>query len=138
SDNIKEEYEYNSKLNSELHFNYKHKDIYNTAEKDGKQIGCYGYCFDVRNPKSYVKETLIEIIKNIESFYENIKYLNRHYIIFSNFDSNWKLVIGAVCVTPVYFDKENRFVTTEKSNESQSMHGLTILDLSDFIISRIE
>lgn len=136
--NINESYRHNFMLEEDLYISYEHESIFNSVEQGNNKIVVYGYCFDVRNPQSDVRDTLSNLLNDQDNFFNNIKYLNGHYVILFNIESTWKLITDAVSITPVYIDAVNSIVSTEKSENLLSLHGLMILNLDDFSISRIE
>lgn len=138
SSNMNEDYTYSYKLEDSIHISYNLGELFNVSEKNGKKLISYGYLFDVRNPKTDVKDTLNELVETSDNFLDSIKYLNGHFILLFNFNGEWKLITDAVSMTPVYFDQENKLVNTFESDELASLNGLMILDLQDFSISRIE
>lgn len=132
-------YSFNRLLEENLIFNYQNKSIFKEVELDEKVIMCYGYCFDVRSPDSRVEMTLTNLVKNTEGFYDNLKFLNGHYILIFKIDGKWRLVTDAVSVTPVYYSLESKQVTTKNDDISlSSLNGFVILNISNYSISRID
>ena len=138
SDKINGDFTYNHKLNDELIISYSHDEIFNTKKSGDKTIISYGYCFDVREPETNVNNTLKNLINNPEIILDNIKYLNGHFILLFNFDGKWNLVTDAVGITPVYFDPLNKRLTTDYLDGLQTLNGVSVLNLEEFTISRIE
>src|SRR5699024_1255098 len=133
-----ENFKSNVKLNDELYFNYDKTEHIHRATLDGKEIICYGYCFDVRNPEERTIDTLNTLVRNSDEFKTNFRFLNGHYILLFNFDSTWKMITDAVSMTPVYVDVENRKVLVEDFEGSNSINGFNILNLNEFSFERID
>lgn len=137
SQEVNKQYSCNYKLNDEMVISYNHEDIFNSVIKDNCTIISYGYCFDVRNPKQDMKETLSNLLNNPSAILENIKYLNGHFLLVFKTDNSWKLITDATGMTPVYFDAAGKIVTVHNTNTLPTLNGASILNLQDFTLSRI-
>lgn len=137
SQKVNNQYSFNYKLNDELVINYNHEDIFNSVIKDNSAIISYGYCFDVRNPKQDVKETLSNLLNNPSDILGNIKYLNGHFVLVFKTNNSWKLITDAAGMTPVYFDAAEKIVTVLNIDTLPTLNGVSVLDLQDFTLSRI-
>src|SRR5699024_11747979 len=133
-----EDYTYSYQFEDNLALNYQQEDIFNVVRKDDQTIACYGYCFDVREPKTTTLATLDDLLEknNIE---EDIKYLNGHYILIHNISGEWKLTTDAVSITPIYIDSENKkvFPSSEQGN-AKPLNSNSELNLNGFTISRMD
>lgn len=138
SHEVNDDYSYNYKLSDDLVISYNHEDIFNSVSKNDGTIISYGYCFDVRNPETDIKDTLNTLLNNQHNILENIKYFNGHFILLFNLDGSWKLITDAVSVTPVYFDAVKALVTVDDTDELPTLNGASILDLQNFTLSRID
>lgn len=138
SSEVNEAYSYNFRLDETLVISYNHTDIFNSVKNDDKTIISYGYGFDVRNPKTEVNDTLNELLDDPKNILSNIKYLNGHFILLFNVDGTWKMITDAAGLTPVYFDAAEQKVTAEKTNNLPSLNGVSVLNLQNFTISRLE
>lgn len=134
SSEVNEEYSYNYKLSDELVISYNHADIFNIVTNNDNTVISYGYCFDVRNPKTEVKDTLSIILNNPD----NIKYFNGHFVLLLNLGGNWKLITDAAGITPVYFNASKSMVTVNNSDDLPTLNGTSVLDMQDFTISRMD
>lgn len=138
SNKLNEDFSYNFKMSDALTFNYNHENIFNSVKYEGKILISYGYCFDVREPKTEVKDTLTSLLENAEDILESMKYLNGHFVLLFNVDGNWKLMTDAAGITPVYFDKSKMTVSTENTEVLSALNGFTVLNLEEFTITRTE
>ncbi|WP_411843710.1 hypothetical protein [Salinicoccus sp. HZC-1] len=138
SQTTNENYTYSYQFKDDLVFNYQHEDIFNIVSKGDLTIACYGYCFDVREPRKTTSATLNDLVTD-NDFTEDIKYLNGHFILVYNISSEWKLLTDAVSITPVYIDFENKRAGSSPTEDK--MHSLSSnieLNLNDFTCTRIE
>lgn len=138
SNKLNEDFSYNFKMSDALTFNYNHENIFNSVKYEGKILISYGYCFDVREPKTEVKDTLTSLLENAEDILESMKYLNGHFVLLFNVDGNWKLMTDAAGITPVYFDKSKMTVSTENTEVLSALNGFTVLNLEEFTLTRTE
>lgn len=138
SHGVNDDYSYNYKLSDDLVISYNHEDIFNSVSKNDGTIISYGYCFDVRNPETDITATLNTLLNNQSNILENIKYLNGHFILLFNLDGSWKLITDAVSITPVYFDAVKELVTVDDTGELPTLNGVSILNLQNFTLSRID
>lgn len=138
SHEVNDDYSYNYKLSDDLVISYNDEDIFNSVSKNDGTIISYGYCFDVRNPETDIKDALNTLLNNQNNILENIKYLNGHFILLFNQDGEWKMITDAVSITPVYFDAVKALVTADDTDELPTLNGASILDLQSFTLSRID
>lgn len=133
-----EKYDNTLSLSENLMFGYANEKLFNKVEQDDRAIFCYGYCLDVRNPKTEVSETLNDLLSDPDNFEKNLKYLNGHFVLVFNVNGSWSLLTDAMSFTQVYYDSVNSIVTTHKSTNSAVLDGHSILNLNDFTINNIE
>lgn len=138
SQNTNEDYAYSYQFEENLIINYQHEDIFSIVSQDGMTIACYGYCFDVREPKNTTLATLDDLLEQ-NNFEEDIKYLNGHYILLYNISGEWQLSTDAVSITPIYVDFDKKIVFSSAEEEkATSLSGSTELNLDNFTLSWVE
>ena len=135
---VNDKYSYNYRLNDALVISYNHEDIFNRVIKNESTVISYGYCFDVRNPETEIRDTLSILLKNPDNILDNIKYFNGHFVLLFNIDGNWKMITDAVGITPVYFNATKTRVTVNSSNDLPTLNGTSVLDLQNFTMSRMD
>ncbi|WP_052256869.1 hypothetical protein [Salinicoccus sp. YB14-2] len=137
SNHKNEDFSFSHMYEKDIIINYNHKSIFNIVSQGSKTISCYGYTFDVRNPKSTTEETLENLLSN-DNIEEDIKFLNGHFIIIYNIDGKWQLVTDAVSITPIYVDFDNKSIVTKPGEQNSIPLNSNIrLRLNDFSVERI-
>src|SRR5699024_8146122 len=114
------------------------ENIFNVVRKDDQTIACYGYCFDVREPKTTTLATLDDLLEknNIE---EDIKYLNGHYILIHNISGEWRLTTNVVSIKPSYlYSQNNKALPSSEQVNAKTSNSSSALNLNYFTISRMD
>lgn len=137
SENKDEHFKYNYQIKENFYLNYRNKDYFWKVSNENEHLICFGYCFDVRNPKLSVEETLENMLDS-QKFIQDINYLNGQFLLIHNNGGDFLLYNDASCLTPVYFSKDSK-VITNNYDSAYSMIPLNPnynLNLNTFTVER--
>lgn len=120
-------YEHSVKINEEFSFYYDTKEYLTSVSKSETELICYGYCFDVREPKTHVKDTLANILSK-ESINNELNFLNGQYILIIINGEKVNISIDATSLIPVYYSESKKLITNDVNHSSLEKISIEIMN----------
>lgn len=123
-------YNYNFSLDGSYFLYHNSEHHFNEYSSGRDKLICYGYCFDVRDPKRNTGETLEGMISK-DSFFKDIAYLNGQFIMIYIKDGMLYVTSDATSLVPIYVNDDLSIITNDEVEANNKLFNPNlILNLS--------